>query len=291
LIAYDLQGREIGKIATQQNGTDFLGVRSAVPIHSIRIVPNIHIDRDYTLDDFIFLPAPTAQAAHPSKFTAHLARGDLILCKDVALQTGKVQLQGLPGGLPDLTLPVDELLRVNMPQREKQNPGTGLFAELSDGSIVFAPEPREARKMPTFVRRPNLLKDRAGLVGLWTGAFARKTYSPAVGQTVVWSAEDQRWEPITDLRLLEEVALWKKADGAFASAGYRKLPSIWFAPPQTAPVPGSWHVRTSLGEDLVLTRDQPFTGQLSESLRVIWQGQPLLLRAAEIVAVQRVTGK
>src|SRR5262249_24585230 len=129
LVAYGLRGRELGRIVTRQNGTDFLGVRSDVPMHTIRIVPNPQIDRDYTLDDFIFLPAPTAQPADPTRFTVHLAGGDLVLCRDVVLEPGKAVLEGLTAGLPDMKLPLEELSRVNWPLRETHRSASGLFAE------------------------------------------------------------------------------------------------------------------------------------------------------------------
>ncbi len=291
LIAYDLQGRELGKIATQQHGTDFLGVRSDIPIHTIRIVPNPQIDRDYTLDDFMFVPAASAQPAHPTKFTVHLTGGDVILCKDVTLQAGKLVLQGLPGGLPDLRLPQDELSQVNFPQRERRRPTSGLFAELSDGSILFAPEPAEPRRMPTFARRPNLLKDRAGLAGLWTARYARKAHAPSAARAALWNEEEQRWEDISYVRLLEEMVLWKTADGKFAATGYQRLPPLWLAAPAQTTTPGQWHVRTTQGEELVLTGGQPLTGQLSDAVNVVWQGTPLRLSAAEVVALFQMPRK
>jgi hypothetical protein len=289
LIAYDLQGRELGKIATRVNGTDFLGVRSEVPIHTIRIVPNPQIDPNYTLDDFIFLPALTAQPAHPTKCTAYLAGGDVVLCKDVTLQSGKVVLHGLPGGLPDLTLPLDELSRVNLPRHDQASPTRGLFAELKDGSVLFAPEPKDPRQMPVFSRRPNLLKDRNGLAGLWTTRSPRKTPPPKT-PTALWSEEEQNWQPVSYVRLLEELVMWKGPDGKFAAAGYQKVPPLWLAPPKAGPT-ASWCVRTTLGEVLVLTEGQSLAGRLSQEVNVTWQGEPLRLPAAEVVAIYRTAGK
>jgi hypothetical protein len=54
--ADDAQGNTLGTIHTRTDGHEFLAVASSIPIHSIRIVPDVRIDPDYTLDDFLFTP-------------------------------------------------------------------------------------------------------------------------------------------------------------------------------------------------------------------------------------------
>lgn len=291
LIAYDRYDNELGRIATQQHNTDFLGVSSLVPIHKIRIVPNPQKDKDYTLDDFIFVPASAVHSTHAEKFTVHLNDGDLILCKDVSLAQGKLHLKGLTAELPDLTFPLTELKRINMPQKDSPEQLAGMYAELKDGSIIFAPRGKDARKMPVFPRRPNLLKDRKGLVGVWATGYSRLPAALQGSGTSIWDADERKWQEISYVRFLEEVVLWKNEAGEFASSGYEKLPPLWLSEPKTKLEAGSWHVVTAEGEDLVLPGGSSISAHLSENLRAVWQGQPIMIPARDISAIYHVAGK
>jgi hypothetical protein len=296
LVAYDLQDRELGKIVTQQTGTEFFAIHSDIPIHKIRIVPT-ELDPNYSLDDFIFHFATTVQAAHPDKVLVGLAAGDTILCKEATLKAGQIELHGLPAGLPDVTFPLAKLTRVNPPQAPKVQRQDGLFAELTDGSILFAAEPAaDPRLRPKFARFTELLTDKplkAGteLVGIWTTRSGRKLNTPKPGQLTLWDSEAQKWLDVKQLRLLEEVVLWQKQDSSFGAAGYQQFTSVWVASPRVGPEPGSWHVQTITGEDLVLTAGQPFTGQLTKAVTVQWRGQQLVLPATQIMSVYQVPGK
>jgi hypothetical protein len=291
LIGYDLQGRELGKIATRQSGTEFLAVRSDIPIHKIRIIPIVDKDANFTLDDFIFHFATSVQASHPDKVLVELNAGEFVLCKDVTIEAKKLLMHGLPAGLPDLQFPVEEMLRVNPAQTLKLQKQEGLYAELADGSLLFAPEQGDKRKMPVFARSPNLLKDLKDVVGVWTTKSGRKLHTPKPKQMAVWDAESQQWHEITYLRFLEELVLWKRSDGQFAAIGYEQFTTVWLAPPKVSPDPGSWHVQTAGGEDLVLTKGQPVSGKLSKGITANWRGQSLDLPSAQIMSIYQVPSK
>jgi hypothetical protein len=297
LIAYDLQDRELGKIVTQQTGTEFFAIHSDIPIHKIRIVPNVEIDANYSLDDFIFHFATTVQAAHPDKVLVGLHAGDSILCKDATLKAGQIELHGLPAGLPDLSFPLAKLARVNPPQTPKVQRQDGLFAELTDGSILFAAEAAaDPRQKPAFARFPELLTDKslkAGteLVGIWTTKSGRKLNTPKPGQLTLWDSEAQQWLDVKYLRVLEEVVLWQKQDSSFGAAGYQQFTTVWVASPRVSPDPGSWHLQTMTGEDLVLTAGQAFTGQLTKTVTIHWRGQQLVLPSTQIMSIYQVPAK
>src|SRR5205085_2961202 len=107
----------------------------------------------------------------------------------------------------------------------------------------------------------------------------------------LWDAETQKWHEITYLRFLEELVLWKTSEGKFAAIGYQQFTTLWLAVPRAGPDPGSWHVQTVAGEDLVLTKDQPPTGQFSKGITVSWHGQPVTLPAAQIMSLYQVPAK
>lgn len=293
LLAYDLQGRELGKIVSEKNHLEFLGVASEIPMHTIRVVSTAERSRPLRLDDFIFRRAANPQAAHPTHFLVSLAAGGRILCQDVRLSEGQCQLVGLPAGLPDWHLPLEQVSRVTVPHRLQADgalPSSGLYAELKDGSIIYARQPDDFFHRPTFSRRPDLFKHAGDLAALWSAHVPRRTFTDSGAIPAVWSPGEQRWQAISSLRLLEEVVLWQNADGKFSASGYARLRSLRLAPAAKA-APGVWRVRTIHGEDLVLPSTEALTGRLSSALSATWQGQPLRIPAAEIVALYQSGSK
>jgi hypothetical protein len=288
LIAYDRQGHELGTIHTQRDGVDFLGVRSSVPIHRIRIVPNLSLDRDYTLDDFIFTVPQTSESLHPQKFTVYLADGDRLVCSDITADREGVHLHGLPAGLPDRTEKHAGVLRMLAPSRGRpeQPPPPGVFAELCDGSVILGSEPADHKTgAPKFSRLPRVLEEKANLAGLWSSDYPRLVPRGKAGKATGWDPEQKQWHDLGYVTLLEEIALWKGPDGAFDARPYRKLAPLWLAAPAEGIRPGTWHISTVQGEDLVLGSAEPFTGKLSQELHAVWQGQPLRISATDIVAI------
>jgi hypothetical protein len=287
MIAYDREGRELGTIHTQRTGVDFLGVRSSMPIYKIRIVPNLSLDKDYTLDDFIYTPPQTSEALHPDKFTVYLSGGDRIACGEVLAGNQGLVLQGLPGRLPDLTVKLTDVLRVVAPGkgRKEQPPPPGVFAELRDGSQILGHSPKEPPGSPVFPRRPLVLQEKNNLAGLWSSDFPRLVPKTPASKPTAWDPDQKKWQELSHVRLLEEIVLWKDVGGSFDARSYRKLTPLWLTAPSATPRAGTWHVRTVHGEDLVLSGDPPFTGRLSQELSTHWQGQSLRIPAAEVVAL------
>src|SRR5260370_33281193 len=85
------------------------------------------------------------------------------------------------------------------------------------------------------------------------------------GKAVVWDVDQKRWQDLSYVRLLEEIVLWKGADGVQGSAPYRKLIPLWLASPGETPPAGSRHVRTGHGGDLVLSPGGPPPGRRAQS--------------------------
>ena len=300
LHAYDLQGREIGTIATTRTGHEFLGMTSAIPIHRIRVVPNLKIDADYTLDDFIYSPPQSADIAHPKKVSVHFTNGEQILCNDVSFSAGGVRLLGMPAGLPDRLRPLTDVLRVVSAGGKKADgaPPLGVFVEFQDGSVLFGAKPAGMGTDPVFARRPDLLRDPEKIIGLWSAAQPRDDWPffgpdkyPAVGATD--EAKKTSWRPVETVRLTEGAVEWTVAVGA------PKVRTSYF---EVAPVllkqslssaADTWHLRTRLGEDIVVgPADLPrLNGRLSQGVTVPWQGKNLGFSAGEIELFYRVPKK
>jgi hypothetical protein len=77
-------------------------------------------------------------------------------------------------------------------------PAAGVFAELRDGAVIFGgPSPGQP-KMPHFGRRPQVLKERDHLAGLWGSHYRRMAHAPRGGNAAVWDEDGRRWQPVSN---------------------------------------------------------------------------------------------
>ncbi len=296
LHAYDINGREIGQIHTETTGHEFMGMASSVPIHTIRVVPNLRIDPDYTLDDFIFPPPQNAELAHPEKYTVQFADGERIFCTGVGFSEEGVRLLGLPAGLPDRKRSTADLVRLIMPSkgRPERPPATGVYVQLSDGSVVYGAKPMPPQTAPVFAHRPDLLKTPDQIAGLWSAGFARMVWPEKARSATIWDSKKKSWQPIGNLKLGENSLSWT-ADSREETASYFHLDQLLVRGPLAEAKPGAWRLRTIHGEDLILSDDKPplLSGQLSQEkeMTTTWQQRPLKIPVAEIVSISRSAGR
>jgi hypothetical protein len=291
MVAYDVQGRELGSIQTTRDGHEFLGVQSNVPIHRIKIVPNLQVDPDFTLDDFLYLLPRGFEGAHPEKFLAHFADGERIFASDVSVGLQGIRLHGLTAGLPDRTRPVADLVRVAAPEKGRQErtmkSGPGVFVELRDGSVVFGgPAPKSAG--PQFLRRPGLLLEKDEIVGLWSTEQPRSVWPDKAETPVAWDAEKKTWQKATDVTFTDEAVVWT-VDGKRRARSYFEVGPLLLGKPAGKPQVGSWRVRTLQGEEFVLG-DAPavVSSALSRELEAKWGKLALKVPAADLVSIYRV---
>lgn len=293
MVAYDLQGRELGSIATTRDGHEFLAVQSPVPIHRIKIVPNLQVDPDFTLDDFIYQMVRSGEGAHPEKYLIQFADGERVLCTDVSVAQQNIKLHGIPAGLPDYSRPTADVLRIAAPDREKQAPNPapvkpGVFAELRDGSVVFgAPTPKAG--VPNFARRPQLLKEKDNLVGLWSNELPKTTWPDKVEFPAVWEVEKKAWRTVTDVAFTEEAVAWTLDDKRRARS-YFEIGPVLLRKPAGDPEVGSWRLRTIQGEEFALgnVKAPPISGTFSKEIEAKWGDITLKIPAADIVSVFKV---
>lgn len=287
MIALDQNDRELGRVVTQTNGHEFLGAASSTPIHRIRFVPNLKLDRDYTLDDFIFTPPQSPEARHADKFGVTLTAGDRIFCSDVEISKGIATLVGMPGRLPDRTLRLDEVQRINLPEgKDPAAPATGVFVELRDGSILFGSQAAE-KEPPAFKLPLNPFQKEKDIIGFW-GSKHSRLRAPKANVPVRWDAWERKWFEIAEVRLAAAEAHWKM-DARPGSSPYHKLGPLWLVEPPPTPVPG-WHLATRHGHDLFLGQADQFSGRLSRELQAVWLGHKLTLgpqQASSLFQVSR----
>lgn len=290
MVAFDLQGRELGSIQTTREGHEFLGVQSNVPIHRIKIVPTLNIDPDFTLDDFLYLMPRSLEGAHAEKYLVQFADGERVLCKDVTLGPDGIQLLGMPAGLPDRSRPLAEVVRLAAPDRGRMDrpPAPGVFVELRDGSVLFAAVPGKPGP-PVFPRRPAVLKDKDNVVGMWSSELPRSVWPDKVTPPVAWQVDKKAWLSVAEVAFNEESAAWTQ-DGKRRSRGYFEMAPLLLRTPSGEPEVGSWRIRTFQGEEIVLgNRATPLvSGTLSKELEAKWGQTDLKVSVADLVAIYRV---
>src|SRR4029077_14457683 len=105
----------------------------------------------------------------------------------------------------------------------------------------------------------------------------------------IWDAGQRSWQRVADVKLKEGDVAWTAADGKPQTSSYGEVPPLLLLSPPPEPKPGSWQVRTVLGEEFVLAGESAaLSGTLSAGLSGIWQGKPLKVPARELVSVFRV---
>jgi hypothetical protein len=294
VFGYDMRGRELGQVQPQRGENEFIGIRSTMPIHQIRIVPNAGVSKEYTLDDFIFTEPQAVEPVHPDKFAVRFTDGDHVMCDDISFAGEKVHLHGLPAGLPDRTRALADLIRIATPMKgwKDHSAAQGIFVELTDGSVIFGAAPQQGKHgSPAFVRQKDILKKKSDIAGLWSTGFKRLSEVAKIQDAVVWDTDQNEWQPISNVKLLEEIVMWTVDEEKKDAASYRRLPPLWLKKPSAEPAPGTWQVLTSWGETLSLTGASPFSGKLSKALNFTWRSEATALTPAELLAIVRVPKK
>ncbi len=116
LEAYDLRGAKIGEAVTVAGPNDFLAVRSSIPIGHLRVVPNVAVDPNYTIDDLVFdAPRPRDDASDADRFAVVLSSGERLLADACALSDGRLRAEGLRIGIDRCDFPPRDVRRVILP--------------------------------------------------------------------------------------------------------------------------------------------------------------------------------
>ncbi|MBI3830617.1 MAG: hypothetical protein HY291_13940 [Planctomycetes bacterium] len=183
LEAYDSKGKRIAEIKTTKNPNEFLGVRSRTPIAYIRVVPNVAIDPNYTIDDLVFdAPRPLEEYGHAELATLWLP-GERILCKSARLKDGRWELEGLSCGIAKLarTAEPGSSLLTSLKSQKDPPADACCWARLPDGSVLRA-SGRAAADAP----------DREGLYSI---RFATFKLEPAELVSICGSEKEYREPP------------------------------------------------------------------------------------------------
>ncbi len=230
--AYDAQDRLLAEIKTVASGHDFLAVRSPVPIATIKIVPNLQIDPNYTIDDLAFdTPMPLSEWGDPKLFTFILGTGERLKCQRFQVEADHLNMEGVSAGIAKLSLPLKDVAVARYPTGDLKLVAAqdGFWVMLADGSILHA----HSKQGPVTDRFPGLKVDSSNIAALWGNQTAyrepRENSVPVEGQVLVMENTSLS---VRDLTLKEwtlgATSIEPSGVKLLAALIYETSPMLWF---------------------------------------------------------------
>ncbi len=242
MVAYDVNGREIGRAVSADGKSQFLGVKSAVPIARLEIVPNPEIDSSFALDDLIYeQPSPLLGADNASHFSITLINGNKINCSSInpirengtsvthiAIKPGLQFSEEIQISLNKVKLLVPPIMqRVQRKQFQ-----TKVWARLWDGSQISLHSPPEGGLAPTL---GSMDLNKLNICTLW--ASRRELQNPPKNLIIPegGAAIIMRNDPLylLEYKLGGEKFSGLREDGSTVSYSYNRLPTVWIEKPST----------------------------------------------------------
>ena len=263
LAAFDASGHQIASVTTLSDGTEFLGLRSDVPIHEVRIIPNVGIDPDITIDDLVFsVPELLDSGGAASHLTLDFTGGERLVCNDFRLQ--EKQLSAVPAShfSEEIAIPRDHLRQIRTPAESQEN----LLADrgekrfwimLDDGSTMLA---KAQRANPPATVFENVPLSELGLTAIW-GETTDRSPLPAdfeipEGELAVINSDAP--ELMKEPQFTQSQFKASSGDSVIEWS-FERLPTIWMAKPNTsASQRASGFIRLNTGERIVLGEGSTF---------------------------------
>ena len=231
IIGYDVNGAEVGRVMTTKKGTQFLGVKSNVPMATIKIVPNPEIDNNFAIDDLVFdTPAPLIGALKPLHYSVLLRDGNRISCKSIE-HHNQESLALVPGAAftDKVIIPINHVKSLFPPaglHQGKGNDETGMWCRLVDGSTLLLDASFDGQPVS---RALNLTPEKLPLSSIWSSS--RKMQDAPEGLSIPkgGAAIIMRTDPLylTGYKLGNGKFTGKRPDGATVNYSYNRLPTIW----------------------------------------------------------------
>lgn len=244
MVAYDAYGSEIGRAVSGEGESQFLGVKSNVPIARVEIVPNPAIDSNFALDDLLYdAPTPLMDAQHPSHFSISLRDGNRLNCRAIIPQkhpkTGESTILARPGAAftKEIPIPLREIRILVPPSGKRHTPEPGkpnIWALLNDGSQLSLLAPENKALITLLGELP---AKKLQICSLWTAP--RKPQDPPDNLDIPrhGAAIIIRNDPLylTSFTLGDDKFSGIRADGSTINYSYNRLPSIWIKKPSGLP--------------------------------------------------------
>lgn len=266
LVAYDALDREIGRATTTKEGSEFLGIRSSVPIAYAKILPNSEIDSNFTIDDLTFdAPAPLLNAPDPDHFAVLLKDGARLHCKSFQPGSGQdanfsaVPDSGFATSIEFSSADLHTILPPRNPVAEAAQPEKDtarLWALLRDGSKLLT-KPEE----PQTTALGSLAMNSLDVLALWNMQSDFRVPQEALeipdGGAAVLPGRDPFY--LTEVERRPAELAGKREDGSIIIYNYGRLPTVWFDnPPPATEVPVTGRISLHGGQQLAFGKGANF---------------------------------
>lgn len=259
LEAYDAAGRLLNSIKTTRHGSEFLALRSAVPIAYLRVVPNENrqdrrgYDPNYAVDDLVFdTPVPIAATRDNDYYTLVLNSGEVLRGRGLRADGETLSLEDLSVGIPQVRIPVTDLKAIfppYWPEANGSNAEGTCHVMLEDGSVLRASPSPQGLQPTRLPHREPIVKSQIAV--LWGES---KVFLPPPDDWDGNSPIMLNWReaaPLTDVELKEAGVESPEFSEPLA---YEGLPPIWLRPqPEVAATQG--RVRLITGEEFVFSEE------------------------------------
>ncbi len=298
LEAYDARDQRIAEIKTVKGSNDFLGLQSSVPIAYLKVVPNMAVDRDYTIDDLVFdVPKALHQFGRPKQYSLRFSTGERIFAETIEFDGKRIRMRKLSIGIEQLERPRAQLTALFTPTADQKTPRfeKGCWAKLNGGSDCWM----NRKEKLSCLRIPHLKFGPQALAALWGknvhGSEPKSWPEEKPGSVLVVKYQGGDWLRYASCSFKEEGIEIGNEKEAKRFLSYADAPTIWFKPPRK-PTPDCGAVRLTTGETFVLRPESQLktaSGDLEirfvswENDRATFQyaGQPFFVPVAEIMSL------
>ena len=258
MIAYGADGMEIGRVITTKEKSQFLGIKSNVPIARIGIVPNPDIDSNFALDDLVYdQPAPLFGALRPTHFSVSLNDGSRINCRSIEHRkkpgASDIEIVVKPGTdfAEEIHIPFNQVkvlvppIGTNPPQDPFESK---LWVRLSDGSRLALIRPAQG-ELKSMVGELTL--EQLKISSLWASSRALQNPPGDLNIPKGGAAIIMRNDPLylTTYKLGNEKFSGTRPDGSTVNYSYKRLPTIWIEKP-TSQAPATGRIELTDGQTI-----------------------------------------
>ena len=229
--AFDVRGNQIKQLTTLMGPSEFLGIRSAEPIHAIRIVPHPGIDANYTMDDLVFSkPRALDDVGVEGSSTVRFRNGDRIICSAITEAEGNGIVLN-PASFPEVEIRAlkPDLAAVHAPMQTQTAAALrgGLFwTELAGGSRLLA------NRTQLLNRFPQVGIQDVSMVSLW----GISQIQLAMPEDTILEKDDAVIIDGDSVRRVKVSGFGAKWINVAKGSGlethrYESSPTVWFAAP------------------------------------------------------------
>ena len=267
VAAYDASGHCIASLVTTGPAHEFLGLRSDVPIHQLKIIPNEDIDPDVTIDDIVFsIPQLLDAGGSPDDLSLDFVHGERLVCPTFQLVGDHVLARPAGGFAAEIRMELADLQQIRTPTKghsklPADDGRTRFWMMLDDGSTLLGrAAPPEGKHPRTLVE--DIRVDSLPLTAIWSenGNLIPLPQDEELPDQGVAIIAEKKPEFYSRPLLTPDQFTATDADDATVEYSYNRLPSVWLKRiDRQAQKAATGFIRLNTGERIVLGEASTFS--------------------------------